>query len=133
MEDLIKNGSPLPVNVKLEDEDECALYFTSGTTGAPKPVLIQQKSIMCTAIHELYNHKHESSDKFLMMSPLYHVAIGHMLGAVLAGGCTVLLTDQINPKNIIETIAKGAYIQLYSCSCPGPWISWMHLIKRNSR
>jgi long-chain acyl-CoA synthetase len=106
MEDFIKNGSPLPVNVKLEDEDECALYFTSGTTGAPKPVLIQQKSIMCTAVHELYNHKHESFDKFLMMSPLYHVAIGHMLGAVLAGGCTVLLTDQINPKNIIETIAK---------------------------
>ena len=36
MEDLIKNSSSSKVNVKLEDEDECALYFTSGTTGAPK-------------------------------------------------------------------------------------------------
>jgi long-chain acyl-CoA synthetase len=106
MEDLIIKGSPMPVKVRPEDEDECALYFTSGTTGAPKPVLIRQKSIMCTAIHEMINHKHELNDRFLMMSPLYHVAIGHMLGAVLAGGCTVLLVDQINPKIIIETIAR---------------------------
>jgi acyl-CoA synthetase (AMP-forming)/AMP-acid ligase II len=106
VEDLIGKGSPMPVSIRPEEEDECALYFTSGTTGAPKPVLIRQKSIMCTAIHEYVNHKHESTDRFLMMSPLYHVAIGHMLGGILSGGCTVLLVDQISPKIIVEMIAK---------------------------
>jgi acyl-CoA synthetase (AMP-forming)/AMP-acid ligase II len=106
MEDLIRNGSPSELNVKLEDEDECALYFTSGTTGAPKPVLIQQKSLMCTALTEATNHYLVHSDRFLMMPPMYHVAIGHMLGVMLVGGCSVLLTEQINPANIINAVEK---------------------------
>jgi long-chain acyl-CoA synthetase len=106
MEDLIIKGSPSPAKVKLADEDECALYFTSGTTGAPKPVLIQQKSVMCSAISEATNHQLVQSDRFLMMPPMYHVAIGHMLGIVLVGGCSVLLTEQVSPQFIVETVAK---------------------------
>ncbi len=39
MEDLIVKSSPKLPEVEIKDEDECALYFTSGTTGPPKPVL----------------------------------------------------------------------------------------------
>ena len=106
MEDLIKKGAPSPTRVKLEDEDACALYFTSGTTGAPKPVLIQQKSVMCSAISEATNHQLVQSDRFLMMPPMYHVAIGHMLGIVLVGGCSVILTEQVSPQFIVETVGK---------------------------
>jgi acyl-CoA synthetase (AMP-forming)/AMP-acid ligase II len=106
MEDLITKGSQSPANVKLEDEDGCALYFTSGTTGAPKPVLIQQKSIMCSAMSEATNHQLVQSDRFLMMPPMYHVAIGHMLGVALVGACSVLLTEQVSPQSIVETVAK---------------------------
>ena len=106
MEDLVKSGSPSPVKISLEDEDECALYFTSGTTGTPKPVLIQQKNIMCTAVTEAMNHNLVHADRFLMMPPMYHVAIGHMLGMIAAGGCSVLLTEQISPRFIVETVAK---------------------------
>lgn len=106
MEDVIKKGPPIPVEVKLEDEDGCALYFTSGTTGTPKPVLIQQKSVMCSAISEATNHQLVQSDRFLMMPPMYHVAIGHMLGVVLVGACSILLTEQVSPQFIVETVAK---------------------------
>ena len=106
IEDLMKAGSPLPVTTRSADEDECALYFTSGTTGAPKPVLLQHKNLMCVAITEATNHDFVRSDRFLMMPPLYHLAIGHLLGMVLAGGCTLLLTEEINPKHIIKTIAE---------------------------
>jgi acyl-CoA synthetase (AMP-forming)/AMP-acid ligase II len=106
MESMIKKGFPSPSKVKLEDEDGCALYFTSGTTGAPKPVLIQQKSLMCSAISEATNHQLVQTDRFLMMPPMYHVAIGHMLGVVLVGACSVLLTEQVSPQFIVETVAK---------------------------
>ena len=105
-EALIKEHSPSPPQVTLEDEAECALYFTSGTTGVPKPVLIQHKSVMSSAITEAMNHKHSHADRFLMMAPLYHVAIAHMLGVMAAGGCTVLLTEQVSPRFIVETMAK---------------------------
>jgi long-chain acyl-CoA synthetase len=106
LEDLVGKGSPNPVPVVLSDEDECALYFTSGTTGAPKPVLLGQKALMSVAATEAANHGFVSSDRFLMMPPMYHLAIGHLLAVMLAGGCSVLLTEQISPRHIIETIAK---------------------------
>ena len=30
LEDLMQAASPAPLNVEISDEDECALYFTSG-------------------------------------------------------------------------------------------------------
>lgn len=106
LEKLIAGGSPLPPAVRLSDEDECALYFTSGTTGAPKPVLLTAKNQMCIAVTEATNHSFAPGDRFLMMPPLYHLAIGHLLGAMLAGACSVLLSEQISPRFIIETVAR---------------------------
>jgi acyl-CoA synthetase (AMP-forming)/AMP-acid ligase II len=106
MEGLIEEGSPSAPNIELEDEDGAALYFTSGTTGAPKPVLIQHKSLMAAAVTEAVNHNLVQSDRFIMMPPMYHVAIAHALGVMTAGGCSVLLTEQITAKTIVETIAK---------------------------
>ncbi len=106
MEDLIAKSSPVPPLIELEDEAEGALYFTSGTTGAPKPVLIQHKSIMCTGFTEATNHGLLESDHFLMMPPMYHVAIGHMLGMMVVGGCSVLLTEQVSPALIVDTVEK---------------------------
>jgi acyl-CoA synthetase (AMP-forming)/AMP-acid ligase II len=106
LEDLVARGFALPAGIGLNDEDDCALYFTSGTTGAPKPVLLRHKNLMCVATTEATNHEFVPSDRFLMMPPLYHLAIGHLLGVMLAGGCSVLLTEQISPKYIIETMAR---------------------------
>jgi len=105
VENLIKRGSSLPLNVKIADEDECALYFTSGTTGTPKPVLLRAKNQMCIAVTEATNHNYVDRDRFLMMPPLYHLAIGHLLGAMLTGACSVMLTEQISPRFVIDTIA----------------------------
>jgi acyl-CoA synthetase (AMP-forming)/AMP-acid ligase II len=106
LEKLISRGSPQRASARLEDEDECALYFTSGTTGAPKPVLLRVKNQMCIAVTEATNHGFVHEDSFLMMPPLYHLAIGHLLGAMVGGSCSVLLTERISPRFIIEAIAK---------------------------
>jgi len=106
LEDLVRKGSDQAAPVSISDEDEAALYFTSGTTGAPKPVLLRQKSLMCVAATEASNHHFISADRFLMMPPMYHLAIGHLLAVMLPGGCSVLLTEQISPRHIIETIAR---------------------------
>jgi acyl-CoA synthetase (AMP-forming)/AMP-acid ligase II len=106
LENLVREGRPGPVKIELSDEDECALYFTSGTTGAPKPVLLSQKNLMSVAATEATNHSLTPSDCFLMMPPMYHLAIGHLLGVMLAGGCSVLLTEKISPRYIVETVAK---------------------------
>lgn len=106
MEALIENTPAMPPKIELRDEDECALYFTSGTTGAPKPLLITHKNLACAAITEATNHYIEHGDTLLMIPPFYHLAIGHLLGCVLAGGRAILLTERINPQYIFETISN---------------------------
>ena len=57
--------APSPPFVEIGDEDDCALYFTSGTTGAPKAVLHAHRSLMVAAITEATNHCWTSRDAFL--------------------------------------------------------------------
>ena len=106
LEVLIDQSVGTPAQVESADEDECALYFTSGTTGAPKAVLHAHRSLMVAAITETTGHEWKTKDINLMMAPLYHLAIGHLLGGVIVGACNVLLTEQISPHLIMETMSR---------------------------
>ena len=104
LETLIERASPGFTGLSLRNEEACALYFTSGTTGDPKPVLLTHANLMCAAVSEATNHYIKHEDRFLMMPPLYHLAIGHLLGLLAAGGRTILLTEKITPSYILESI-----------------------------
>jgi acyl-CoA synthetase (AMP-forming)/AMP-acid ligase II len=106
IEELMESGSPESPKVPLKDEDPCSLFFTSGTTGTPKAVLISHANLMCTAILEATNHYIGHGDGFLMMPPMYHLAIGHLLGVLIVGGRTVLLTEKISPEYVLETLSN---------------------------
>lgn len=106
-EDMISSSSSRPVDVGLNDQDECALYFTSGTTGTPKPILLTHKNMECAAITENYNHCVRHSDNFLLLQPLYHTGGKmHWFGSLIVGGRATLLCERITPQNIFEAVHK---------------------------
>ncbi len=106
MDELIENASPVRPLVELKDDDECAMYFTSGTTGAPKPVLHLHKGMMFVAINEVASVHWDHYDCLLMLPPFYHLAIGHLLGCTIAAGRAVILTERITPQYMFESISK---------------------------
>ncbi|MCX7856376.1 MAG: acyl--CoA ligase [Deltaproteobacteria bacterium] len=106
LEDIFEKFTVETEKVDLRDEEECALYFTSGTTGAPKAVLHAHRTLMVSALSEAICHEWTSDDVQLMMPPLYHLAIGHLLGGLITGGTNVLLTELIRPDIVIETLSK---------------------------
>ena len=106
LESLVHDASKDSPGVPLGKEDACALYFTSGTTGDPKPVLVTHENLFCAAICEAINSRLDHRDSLLMMPPLYHLAIGHLLGLLLVGGKTVLLTEKIRPDYILKAMAE---------------------------
>lgn len=106
MDNIIERSQSGLPNVKLKGEDECALYFTSGTTGNPKPVLHLHKNLVCVSLNEVTNEKWEHSDSLLMLPPFYHLAIGHLFGCILAGGRAILLTEKISPEYIFQSISN---------------------------
>jgi acyl-CoA synthetase (AMP-forming)/AMP-acid ligase II len=106
METLIDQATSRPFDPQIEDEDPCGLYFTSGTTGAPKPILLTQKNLFTSGVTEATNHLWRHADSLLMIPPLYHSAIGHLLGPMIVGSRSVLLTESISPQIIFETMAR---------------------------
>jgi acyl-CoA synthetase (AMP-forming)/AMP-acid ligase II len=116
---LLLGDSPRRLKVPPSDDEECALYFTSGTTGAPKPILLTHRNLMSTAINEAVAEKWDERDCLLMMPPFYHLAIGHLFGCMISGGKTVLLTERISPEFIFETISKERVTVVFLLV---PWI-----------
>jgi acyl-CoA synthetase (AMP-forming)/AMP-acid ligase II len=101
-EDLISKASSQPVDIELKDGDACGLYFTSGTTGAPKPILLTHRNMECAAITENRHHYQTHEENFIILPPLYHTgAKMHWFGSLIVGGRATLLTE-ISPQYIFE-------------------------------
>jgi len=119
-EDVIAKASPEPTGVELLDTDPCGLYFTSGTTGNPKPILLTHRNMESTAITENRHHLQSHDDCFILLPPLYHTgAKMHWYGNLIVGARTVILTD-IKPNYIVEAVHKerGSIVWLL--------VPWLH-------
>jgi len=85
-------------------DDPQVMYFTSGTTGDPKPIVLTHKNMMHAAITEHRHHNQVKDDNFILLPPLYHTgAKMHWFGSLLTGSKATILTE-INPENILHAI-----------------------------
>jgi acyl-CoA synthetase (AMP-forming)/AMP-acid ligase II len=92
--------------VQLKEDDNCSLYFTSGTTGTPKPILLTHSNLKCAAITEYAHHHQTRDDNFILIPPLYHTGSKmHWFGSLIVGGKATLLGD-VSPKNVLEVVHK---------------------------
>jgi acyl-CoA synthetase (AMP-forming)/AMP-acid ligase II len=105
-EDILKNNTPDPVNIKLIPDDECGLYFTSGTTGSPKPVLLTHKNMTFAAKTEHAHHHQTRHDNFIILPPLYHTgAKMHWFGSLVSGSKGTILTE-FSPQAVFDAVSK---------------------------
>ncbi len=104
--DFIARASDKEPRVQLRDEESCSLYFTSGTTGQPKPILLTHNNLKSAAITEWAHHHQTREDNFILIPPLYHTGSKmHWFGSLIVGGRATLL-NEVSPRNILETVDK---------------------------
>jgi long-chain acyl-CoA synthetase len=103
---LIEECSTQAPQIKLSDEDNAALYFSSGTTGFPKAILHSHRSLMSACYTEQKHHGQTREDNFLCIPPLYHTgAKMHWFGSLLVGSKAVLLRG-VKPKWILKAVSE---------------------------
>ena len=103
---LITYCSTKSPNIKLSDDDDGAIYYSSGTTGFPKAILHAHRSLMHACRVEQNHHSQTKEDVFLCIPPLYHTgAKMHWFGSFLVGGRAVLLRG-VKPEWIIKTASE---------------------------
>ena len=102
---VVNFSSAAPL-VRIEDEDDAAIYFSSGTTGFPKAILHNHESLLQAARMEQRHHNITRDDCFLCIPPLYHTgAKFHWMGNLISGSKAVLLKGN-SPEAILSTISQ---------------------------
>lgn len=103
---LAANCSSLKPNVYLTEDDDAAIYFSSGTTGFPKAILHKHRSLTQAAEMEQVHHLTNRNDCFLCIPPLYHTgAKFHWMGSLVAGSKAVLLKGT-KPRDILSAVSN---------------------------
>ena len=86
--------------------DSAALYFTSGTTGTPKAVLLTHRNLEHACYVENRHHNQTHADIFLCIPPLYHTgAKMHWFGNFIVGARGVILKG-IKPESILQAVSE---------------------------
>lgn len=104
--ELVANCSSKAPGIPISEDDDGAIYFSSGTTGFPKAILHKHKSLTQAAEMEQVHHKTGREDVFLCIPPLYHTgAKFHWMGSLVAGSRAVLLKGT-KPETILTAVSQ---------------------------
>jgi acyl-CoA synthetase (AMP-forming)/AMP-acid ligase II len=120
LQEIMSHSAAKAPEAELCDEDPCALYFTSGTTGLPKPILLTHKNLECAAITEVVHGLRRRDDIFVILKPLYHTGDKiHWLASLILGAPAVVQKEKINPEAIFRVMheERGSVAMLLV-----PWI-----------
>jgi len=100
------NASSVAPRILIEDKDDAAIYFSSGTTGFPKAILHIHTALMQSAKMEAIHHETTHNDCFLCIPPLYHTgAKMHWFGSLYTGSRAVLLKGN-SPEAIFRAVSE---------------------------
>ncbi len=103
---LIEYCSTSSPSIFIEDSDEAAIYFSSGTTGFPKAIIHNHESLMHACKVEQAHHSQTRDDVFLCIPPLYHTgAKMHWFGSLISGSRGVILRG-VSPEWILRTVSE---------------------------
>ncbi len=94
--------------VRPEPDDLAGLFYTGGTTGRSKGVMLTHANLMANAIHTQLAQPILPDDRYLTMAPMFHAAgVYSALALPLVGGTNVILPG-FEPAAVLDAIVDEA-------------------------
>jgi len=103
---LIQINSNKVPKVPISDDDIAQIYYTSGTTGRPKGVMLSHKNVTTHALGTIAEIHLTDRDVWIHVAPLFHLADAWATWAVTWVGGTHVLVREFDPKIVLETIER---------------------------
>ncbi len=106
-EDLIASARVTHRDVSVDPDDVCVMPHTSGTTGAPKGVMLTHANVTWNAINMLAVADLRSDDVTLALAPLFRTGgMGVNVLPLLLKGGTVVVPVATTPDEVIDEIER---------------------------
>src|SRR4051794_2289495 len=106
-EDLLAGASPVDFPDGLGEEDLAGLFYTGGTTGAAKGVMLTHRNLVANAMHMQLAWPFSPQTCWLVVAPLFHAAGAiAVLSTVWNAGRHVLLAA-FDPAAVLALVERG--------------------------
>ena len=92
--------------VSVDEDDVAHLYYTSGTTGRPKGVMLTHKNVCLHSLGTIAELKLVDSDVWGHIAPMFHLADAWATFALTWVGGRHVMVGQFDPEAVMATIEQ---------------------------
>ena len=117
--EALLEAEPVKLGVDLTENDLAGLFYTGGTTGQSKGVMLSHRNLIANTFHWLTSVPQNSKDVMLVMAPLFHAAGSNgVLASIWTAGTQITLgafdpeaaLDIIQAENVSLTLGVPAML-----------------------
>lgn len=104
-EDLIASGAASEAQ-ETPPESLAGIYYTGGTTGFPKGVMLSFTALWTAAISIVLANRMAPGGRMLHATPMFHLADGAMSHGAMVQGATHVFVPRFDPADVIVIIDR---------------------------
>jgi long-chain acyl-CoA synthetase len=104
---MLAEAEPLPAGKTHQPQEAelAGIFYTGGTTGRPKGVMLTHRTLALSALHNVVAFEYSQGERHLHASPMFHSADCSQAWAItLIGGAHIFL-PAFDPGVVLQTIA----------------------------
>jgi long-chain acyl-CoA synthetase len=105
-EPLLASSTPEFEAPEVSDDELLGLFYTSGTTGEPKGVMLSHRNMLANIANSEGVYQYLPTDIYLHAAPMFHLADGAAVFTHTANGATQAFIPRFEPKLVLETISR---------------------------
>lgn len=102
-EALIARGAPVP-DAMRKSSDLAGIFYTGGTTGRSKGVMLSHRNLMANALNALGEGMFPASSIYLHAAPMFHLANGAAMYSLLLSGGSNVIIQSFTPEGVMAAI-----------------------------
>jgi long-chain acyl-CoA synthetase len=105
-EKVLLDGSPRFEGPDPAEGDLVGLFYTSGTTGEPKGVMLSHRNIVANVDHSSRVYQPKSDDIYLHAAPTFHLADAATVFTNTTHGIKQVFIPRFEPKAVLQAVSR---------------------------
>ena len=90
----------------MSENDLAGLFYTGGTTGHSKGVMLTHRALLANALHFNTALPLDPDDVILVMAPMFHAAGSVWIAMAVWLGCRQVPVPVFDPKSVLDAIER---------------------------